>query len=276
MKVRNKVIVVTGAGSGMGRELVLTLLRRGARVAGVDLRAEALATTAELASAGERLSVHVLDITDRSAVDELPDAVVGHHGSVDGLVNCAGIIQPFTPVADLDEVAMQRVMDVNFWGTVHLVKAFLPVLEHRPEAHIANFSSMGGFLPVPGQAVYGASKAAVKLLTEALYAELLDTPIRVSVVMPGAVATSITANSGVDIPRDPGAAEKAAAAMLPADQAARIIADGIEHDRLHILVGRDAQLMSAAMRTAPRRAIHLIQKRMKGLLSQGQATSAGT
>ena len=201
MKVRSRVIVVTGAGSGMGRELTLALLRRGARVAAVDVRAEGLEETAVLAVAGERLSTHVLDITDRIACEALPDEVIAHHGSVDGLINNAGIIQPFVTIEDLDYATIERVLNVNLMGTIHMVKAFLPHLKARPEAHIANVSSMGGFLPVPGQVMYGASKAAVKLLTEGLYAELLDTNVGVSVIMPGAVATNITQNSGVSAPR---------------------------------------------------------------------------
>jgi short-subunit dehydrogenase len=266
MKVRNKVVVVTGAGSGMGRELALALLRRGARVAAVDMRPEGLAETATLAAAGERLSTHVLDITDRAACETLPDEVIARHGRVDGLINNAGIMQPFITVDDLDYTTIERVLNVNLMGTIHMVKAFLPHLKARPEAHVANVSSMGGFLPVPGQAMYGASKAAVKLLTEALYAELLDTSVGVSVIMPGGMATNITANSGVSMPGVDPAASKYP--MTSARDAARIILDGIESDRLHILVGRDARVMSAASRIAPRQAVHLIQKRMKKLMPQ--------
>jgi short-subunit dehydrogenase len=276
MKVDSKVWVVTGGGSGMGRELVVRLLRMGGRVAAVDLSAEGLAGTAALTSAGERLSTHVLDITDRVAVEALPAAVVAAHGAVDGLINNAGIIQPFVPVAELDEAEIARVMDVNFFGTLHLVRAFLPQFLERPEAHIANVSSMGGFFPFPGQTIYGASKAAVKLLTEGLYAELLDTPVSVSVIMPGAVETAIPANSGVDqIALDEGATR-----MTSADKAARIIVEGIERDRLHIYVGPDARLMSLAVKLAPRRAIRFVKeqmaKRESGRRPSGSDASAGS
>ena len=105
MKLDDKVIVVTGAGSGMGRELALALLGRGARVAAVDLRAESLEQTAALAAAGQRLSVHVLDVTDRAAVEALPDQVIAAHGTVDGVINNAGIIQPFVTFEELDHAA---------------------------------------------------------------------------------------------------------------------------------------------------------------------------
>jgi NADP-dependent 3-hydroxy acid dehydrogenase YdfG len=99
-------------------------------------------------------------MTYRAAVEALPAAVVAAHGAVDAMINNAGIIQPFVPVNELGYDALQRVLDVNLMGTVHMVKAFLPVLLERPEAHLANVSSMGGFFPFPGQTVYGASKAA--------------------------------------------------------------------------------------------------------------------
>ena len=275
MKVRDKVIVVTGAGSGMGREVALELLRRGARVAAVDVRPEGLEGTAALVDVGEGLSTHVLDITDRVAIGALPDVVIAAHGTVDGLINNAGIIQPFVNVEDLDFATIERVLDINLMGTLNMVKAFLPYLRRRPEAHLANVSSMGGFLPVPGQSIYGASKAAVKLLTEGLYAELLDTDVSVSVIMPGAVATSISENSGVSIL---GLDEAAASATrtTSAPDAARIILDGIEADKLHIFVGRDARLMNIASRVAPRRATHLIQKKMKNIMPGATETAAGS
>lgn len=259
MHVAGKVWVVTGAGSGMGRELVLQLLARGARVAAVDLAAAGLAETARLAAAGERLSQHVMDITDVAGVEALPDAVEAAHGVVDGLVNNAGIIQPFVDVAHLDDKVIEHVLDVNLIGTLHMVRAFLPRLLARPEAHLANVSSMGGFFPFPGQTMYGASKAAVKLLTEGLYAETLGTGLRVSVIMPGAVDTAIAENSGV---RAPTGATDSKMPMTSASKAARLMIEGIEKDKLHIFVGTDARAMNLAIKVAPGPAIRFVQRQM--------------
>lgn len=267
MRASGKTFVVTGGGNGIGRQVVLELLRRGARVAALDLREESLAETAGIASAGDRLMTVPVDITDRGAILALPDRISAELGPIDGLINVAGIIQPFVTINDLTFDVIERVMNVNFYGTLNTVKAFLPGLLQRPEAHIVNVSSMGGFLPVPGQGIYGASKAAVKLLSEALYAETLETPVGVSVVMPGGVGTDITANSGIDMP--PGAEAAAENSNMPVtspEDAARIILDGMESNDLHILVGKDAKTMSLAVRVAPRRATHMIQKRMKALL----------
>lgn len=267
MRLVGKVVVVTGGGSGIGRALVHGLLARGARVAAVDFREAALReTAAQAGSPADRLSLHVLDITDRAAVEGLPEQVIAHHGAVDGLINNAGIIQPFVRVLDLDDAWIERVMRVNFYGTLYMVRAFLPYLLKRPEAHIVNISSMGGFVPVPGQTIYGASKAAVKLLTEGLYTELLGTPVKVTVVFPGAVATPIAAHSGVEVPAPSGA--RSSIRPLDPREAARIILDGVERDLYRVLVGSDAVWMDRLYRLSPRRAAHLVYNRMKSLLGE--------
>jgi NAD(P)-dependent dehydrogenase (short-subunit alcohol dehydrogenase family) len=266
MKVSNKVIVVTGGGNGIGRQVVLELLRRGARVAAVDIRQDSLDETARLAGAGDRVATFAVDITDRAAVEALPAKVIDTLGAVDGLINVAGIIQPFVRLADLDYEAIERVVDVNLYGTIHTVKAFLPLLVERPVSHVANVSSMGGFLPVPGQTIYGATKAAVRLLTEGLYAELHETRVGVSVVFPGAVGTDITANSGVASPVSAGSEGGSSYPTTSPESAATIIIDGIEADKLYIFVGRDSRVMNLFTRIAPRRATHLIQRKMKDLL----------
>ena len=271
MKVAGRTVAVTGGGNGIGRQLVLALLERGARVAALDLSEQGLAQTATLAGGhADRLSTHVVDITDRTSVEALPDAIIDRHGQVDGVINCAGIIQPFVTLADLDYAAIERVMNVNFWGLVHVTKAFLPHLLRRPAAHVVNVSSMGGFLPVPGQTVYGASKAAVKLLTEGLHSELVGTPVSVTVVFPGAIGTDITKNSGVAAPGGMSAAQMEEAAKkhrsLPPADAARIILDAMEKDAYRVTVGKDATLMDRLSRLSPRRAAALIQKTMKDLL----------
>ena len=268
MNVRDKVFLVTGAGGGIGGELVTTLLRRGAKVAAVDLREESLQKLKEkLGELGNNLSLHALNITDRNAVSRLPEAVIAKQGQIDGVINCAGIIQPFVRVNDLDYDAIERVMNVNFYGALYMTKAFLPHLLKRPEGYIVNVSSMGGFLPVPGQSIYGASKAAVKLFTEGLYAELLSTNVHVSVVFPGATNTDITKNSGVKTPLSAEVdAKKQNFTMLSASKAAGIIVDGIEKNKPQIFTGKDSKMMNKLYRFNPVFATRFIAKQMKSLL----------
>lgn len=268
MTIADKVFVVTGAGGGIGREITLSLLRRGAVVAAVDLRMEGLTELQSISGKhADNLSLHVLNISDRSAVEKLQESVIKTHHNVDAVINNAGIVQPFTTIDDLDYDAIERVMNVNFYGTLYMTKSFLPYLLKRPEAYIVNVSSMGGFLPVPGQSVYGASKAAVKLLTEGLYAELLDTNVHVSVVFPGATKTHITDNSGVDAPNIPSKDGKPQEyPMLSPFDAAEIIVKGIERNKPQIFTGKDSKMMSALYRLSPVVATKLIAKQMKSLL----------
>lgn len=268
MKVQNKTIVVTGGGSGMGRELVLALLSKGAKVVALDINKPGLEESAKLAvKNGDNLSTHVIDITDKSAVEQLAAKIISEQGFVDGLINNAGIIQPFVRVNDLSYDLIDRVMNVNFYGTLHLVKAFLPHLLTRPEAHIVNISSMGGFLPVPGQTIYGASKAAVKLLTEGLYAELTGTNVKVTVVFPGGVNTNILKNSGLEMPK-PGESRGKTRNILSASTAAQIMIDGMEKNKYRVLVGKDARIMDFLYRFNPKSAAAMITKQMKKILAK--------
>lgn len=263
MKIQDKVIVVTGAGGGIGGAVVEALVARGAKVAAVDMKTDTLEPL--LQKHGDKVSAHAVDITNREQTSSLPDEIVVKHGAVDGVIHCAGIIQPFVKVNDLDFDAIERVINVNLYGTININKAFLPHLLERPEAHLVNFSSMGGFLPVPGQAVYGASKAGVKLLSEALYAELIDTNVNISVVFPGATETNITANSGVSTPGGADA-KNSKYKMLPPQKVAELVLDGMEKNKLQIFTGSDSNMMNRLYRLAPVRAIGLIAKQMGSLL----------
>jgi len=266
MKASNKVIVVTGAGSGIGRELTLQLLKKNAKVAGVDIHENTLTETQKLAGVGDdRFKGFVLDISDKTKVDALPELVTKHFGAVDGIINNAGIIQKFIHVNELSFEEINRVINVNFYGTLYLTKAFLPHFLTRPEAHIVNISSMGGFIPFPGQTIYGAAKAAVKILTEGLYAELKDTNVHVTVVHPGAIATNITENSGLEKPKAEANAQQSKMA-LPASRAAEIIIKAMENNKYRVTVGKDATMLDILYRLSPRFATNFIGKMMKKAL----------
>ncbi len=268
MQIADKVFVVTGGGNGIGREVTLELLRRGARVAAVDLSEAGLAETAALAAAAEGLlTTHALSVSDRAAVEALPEQVVAAHGQVDGILNIAGIIQRFVHVEELSIEEIEKVMAVNFWGTLYMDKAFLPYLKKRPQAVLLNVSSMGGLVPVPGQGAYGASKGAVKLLTETLYAELRGTSVAVTVVFPGGVGTNITGNSGVEVPNMDKlmASGKPPKTTAPAD-AGRQIVDAVASGKPRLLIGSDAKMLDRLSRLNPTKAITTVANQMKKLL----------
>ncbi|MGH0052977.1 MAG: SDR family NAD(P)-dependent oxidoreductase [Sphaerochaetaceae bacterium] len=264
MKFKNKVVVITGAGGGLGRQLVLQMLAKGASVAAVDISRAALEQT-ELAAGrdGDRISIHVVDITDNDRVRELPEEVLRLHGAVDVLINNAGIIQPFITLAELDDAAIHRLMNINFFGMLNMTRAFIPFLAESEAAMIGNVSSMGGFLPVPGQSIYGASKAAVKIATEGLRMELSKTNIKVSLILPGGIATDIKKNSGLNV-EPPSEQEKqnAGLSLLQPEEAARIIIKGLEKEKVKIFPGKDSAMMDKLYRLSPVKAGNMIRKVM--------------
>jgi len=273
MDIRGKVFVITGAGNGVGRELALLLLGRGAKaVAGIDKRSthldetEALVTQARVAGT---FSKHVADVTDRAAIEALPATIEALHGPVDGVINDAGIIHAFEPISKLTIEEIKLVVDTNFWGTVYVTKAFLPGLLARPEAKLIDFSSMGALAPVPGQTAYGASKGAVKAFTEGIYAELLETNVSVSVVFPGGMQTNIAGNSGIPVPDmatiDPKVAQMMAP-TTPQAAAKQIVEEAIEKGEFRIVIGSDAHSLDRTARLMPTKVIKIIADRMKSII----------
>ncbi len=263
MRYEDKVVVVTGAGGGVGQQLVLQLLEKGAFVAAVDVNPEALDRTKAQVDRPERLSIHQIDITDSSGVLQLAHEVKQTHGRVDGLINNAGIIQDFVTILKLKEDSIERLMNINFYGTMYMTRAFAPLLAERPEAFIGNVSSMGGFLPVPGQAIYGASKAAVKIATEGLRMELSKTTVNVSLILPGGIETDIKKNSGLETTNSTESEKKSAGIKVTSpEKAASVILKGIARNKAKILVGTDSVVMDILYRVMPIQAGKIISRVM--------------
>jgi short-subunit dehydrogenase len=263
MKIKDKVIMVTGGGNGLGRELVLNLLEKGAKVAAIDINETALGETEILAgkSMDSMCTFHV-DITDENAVKELPGKIVKRFGVIDGIINNAGIIQPFRTINDIDYNTIDRIFKINFFGTLNVIKIFLPYLLERPDAHIVNISSMGGFLPVAGQSIYGASKAAVKILSEGLASELSETPVKVTTVFPGAMFTSIKANSGLGADAGAGPEGHSEDAALSPVKAAEMLVEAVGHNKSRLYIGKDAKSMNILYRLSPEMASNMIYKKI--------------
>lgn len=261
MQISGKKFIVTGAGNGMGREVAIELIRRGASVVGIDLKSDFLKETLGMVGSPNAFIPVTLDITDRAAVAKLAES----HLDADGLINVAGIIQPFVKVDALEQGAIERVMSVNFFGPLNLIRAFLPNLKARPEAHILNVSSMGSYAPVPGQTIYGASKAALNLLTEGLRSELSESKIKFTLVWPGAIATNISGNSGISISGQADA-EAPKMKLTSAPAAAKAIVDAIEANKPRIYIGDDAKFMGRLAWLSTDMAAKIIYKNLKHLL----------
>ena len=256
MKLVNRTAVVTGAASGIGRAISLSLARRGCHLALADVNETGLAETAQLAAAtGVRITRHLLDVADPAAVAAFPAAVTEVHPGVDLLVNNAGVALGGT-FEEVSEEDFEWLFAINFWGVVRLTRVFLPMLKASDDGRIVNLSSVYGLVAPPGQTAYAASKFAVRGFSIALGHVLRETTIGVTVVHPGGVATAIADNARVpkDKPEDEvaqGREEMNRMLRLPPETAGEIIVRGVERRQARVLVGSDARMISAIERLAP-------------------------
>jgi NAD(P)-dependent dehydrogenase (short-subunit alcohol dehydrogenase family) len=262
-----KLAVVTGGGSGMGRELVVKLAAAGCAVAACDVRQAAAEETAALARAsapdGTTVTAHACDVADAAQVARFRDEALAAHrsGHVDLVFSNAGTGGGGSFINDPPEM-WERVFAVDFWGVYHCARVFLPLLMKSPEGVLVNTSSVNGFWASLGAGIphtaYSTAKFAVKGFSEALIEDLrISAPhVRVMLVMPGHVATNIVTNSLIAF----GVPEKDAmeagqgfydTAPLSAAGAADVILDGVRSGAWRVLVGEDAHRLDQYVRANP-------------------------
>ncbi len=261
MEIRNRKVIITGAASGVGKELTKKFISYNSIVVAVDVSKENLKELEKELNT-DKLYTYQLDVTDRAAIKKFKKWYAKELRNLDILINNAGIIQPFIKVEDLPDEITDRVMKVNFRGPYDLIQDFMDLLKQKHETYIVNVSSMGGFFPFPYQTVYGASKAALKIFTEGLYAELSSSNVHVMIVLPGAMATNISKNSGLEVKES---SSSASFPMLSASDAADQIIAGIVKNKFKIFVGKDAKFMRLLYKLNSKKAIEFINKKMAGL-----------
>jgi NADP-dependent 3-hydroxy acid dehydrogenase YdfG len=251
-RLRDRVAVVTGAASGIGRATSVLLAGKGCAVALADVNAEGLAETARLVeAAGGRASTHLADVADRKRMEALPAEVISAHGCVHLLVNNAGV-SGTAHVSDHDLDDFAWIVGVNFWGVVHGCRYFLPHLQRAEEGHIVNLSSMLGLVGLPSQSAYCATKFAVRGFTESLRAELHGSRVGVTCVLPGGVKTSLlkSARMADEAERRRLIALFEKTALPPEAVAARIVS-AVLWNKARILIGLEAHAVDYLTRLFP-------------------------
>ncbi|HEX7716637.1 MAG TPA: SDR family oxidoreductase [Marmoricola sp.] len=245
----NKVVVITGAGSGLGREMAVLAARRGALVAISDWNADGLAESVDLvkAAGARELRSDVLDVSDRAAMGDYAAAVAEQFGVVNMVVNNAGVTVT-GDFEDMEYADFDWIVGVNFLGVVNGTKEFLPHLIASGDGAVVNISSLFGLMSMPGQTAYNATKYAVRGFTEALREEMLINrhPVTVTCVHPGGIKTGIARHGRKTKGQDAEAIDRLfeqKLARMPADKAARIILDAAVAGKARQLVGIDAHVI---------------------------------
>jgi short-subunit dehydrogenase len=258
--IRGAAAAVTGAASGIGRALALELAARGCDLALADRDEAGLqAVAAEIKGLhASKLTIHRVDVAEPAQIEEFTQAAIAGHPGLNIVINNAGVAL-FGQFSEIDQTQMEWLININFWGVVRTTRAFLPHLATQREAHIVNLSSIFGIVAPPGQTAYAAAKFAVRGFSEALRHELqmAGSPVRLSVVHPGGVATNIARNArtGAGITDNARRAQAidrfdTMARTTPAAAALRII-QGIENNQPRILIGNDARFMDLLQRFRP-------------------------
>ena len=282
--IRGAAAAVTGAASGIGRALALELSARGCDLALADRDEAGLQTlAAEIAKAGlQKVSVHRVDVSEPGQIEEFAQAATSAHPGLNIVVNNAGVAL-FGQFNEIDHSQMDWLMNINFWGVVHATRAFLPHLARQREAHIVNLSSIFGIIAPPGQTAYAAAKFAVRGFSESLRHELqmAKSPVKLSVVHPGGVATNIVRNmrTGVAVTDNARRAEvielfEKEFAKTTAQAAATAIIAGIEKNAPRILIGGDARLLDRLQRILPGTYFRILKRGMAKRQGQASASAA--
>ena len=278
-EIRDRVAVITGAASGIGRALAREMAARGAQLALADVNTAGLEETRKTLGAAT-VRTYEVDVAKADAVEEFSRRVQQDFGRASLLINNAGVAL-FGTFAELTMEEFEWLIGINFWGTVYGCKFFLPMLLQQSDARIVNVSSVFGFFGPPGQTAYVSSKFAVRGFSESLREELRATPVKLTCVHPAGIATNVAVNARA------GAATRAdeqqaalerfkKVAVISPETAARTIVDGILGDKDRVLIGRDAYRIDFISRLLPVRASKMLSSWMQKLTGNETSAAAGS
>ena len=260
-----KTVVISGASSGLGREICYILAQKyHCKIVGIARNVENLHKTQEKVQAlGGEFVMYPMDVSKEENWDKLKDYLVKNKINIDILINCAGTMPPFERYSNTSSDTFERVFATNFFSVTYAIRTLLPLLMQSKKTAIINISSAASLGIIPGTAIYSASKSALRSFSEILHSELKG-KVYVATVMPGFAKTNLF--SSKDNPRDTICAEDKAVVdkvSMPADKMARKIVKTIEKRKARAILGFDAKLLNFTNKHTPQKFGNLIGKIMQ-------------
>jgi short-subunit dehydrogenase len=281
-KIKDSVVLITGAASGMGREMAIQAAQRGGIVIATDVNEKGLAETQELAkTAGFSINIQRLNVGDKTEIEDFAKKtlpILDNRPLI--LINNAGIGLSAGKFEDnyLDD--FENLININLWGIIRMTKAFYPYLLQKNEGHIVNLSSVFGLGGVMFQSAYCTSKAGVKGFTEALRMELMDTNVKTTVVHPGGINTNIARNATPKGSLITAEMHKEAIkqfeknAPTSSAEAAKQILDAVEKNQDRLVIGKDGKMMSLMTRLFPVAFTKIMKSKMEEVMTNPYKTKA--
>lgn len=249
---QQKIAVITGAGSGMGRSMAIQLAQQGATVLLSDINETSLTETKQLVeSSGGKCKIYKVDVGQREQIEAFAQQVLAEYKYIDILINNAGISIGEATLMEIPLADFERLININLWGVIHHTRLFLDVMLARPEASIVNTSSVFGLMGIPSQIPYCTSKYAVRGFTESLRMELTGTNVSVTCVHPGGIDTGIVANGIHYKDKEATVRQFKKMVMTSADKAAAIIIRAIRKKSKRVMVGPDAKVIRFMTQLSP-------------------------
>jgi butyryl-CoA dehydrogenase len=274
-KIKDSVVLITGAASGMGREMAIQVAQRGGIVIATDVNEKGLTETQEMAKmAGFSINIQRLNVGDKTEIEDFAKKtlpILDNRPLI--LINNAGIGLSAGKFEDNYLEDFENLININLWGIIRMTKAFYPYLLQKNEGHIVNLSSVFGLGGVMFQSAYCTSKAGVKGFTEALRMELMDTNVKTTVVHPGGINTNIARNATPKGSLITAEMHKEAIkqfeknAPTSSAEAAKQILDAVEKNQDRLVIGKDGKMMSLMTRLFPVAFTKIMKSKMEEVMT---------
>lgn len=274
-KIKDSIVLITGAASGMGRDMAIQAAQRGGIVIATDVNVIGLGKTQEMAKgAGFNINIQQLNVGEKTEIEDFAKRILPIFDNRPLiLINNAGIGLSAGKFQDNYLEDFENLININLWGIIRMTKAFYPYLLEKNEGHIVNLSSVFGLGGVMLQSAYCTAKAGVKGFTEAIRMELMETNVKTTVVHPGGIKTNIARNAPpkgsliTDDMHKEAIKQFDKYALTSSEAAAKQILDAVENNKERLVIGKDGKMMSLMIRLFPTGFTKMMKSKMDEVLT---------